>query len=390
MPWHRVEPMDNKYQFIKEYKAGYFNFAELCRRYGVSRKTGYKWVSRWKQAQSIEALKDLSRRPVSSPTRMANEVIATILERRGKHPHWGPKKLLTVIHRDYPGWELPSVSTVARILKHNGLIKPRRSRVRKGHPGPPLTAMSEPNAVWTADFKGHFKTGDGVYCYPLTVVDGFSRYLLACQGMLHPTRDNVKAVFTRLFNEFGLPVRIRTDNGSPFAAYTLGRLSKLSIWWIKLGIIPELIEPGCPQQNGRHERMHRTLKQETVIPPAGHISPQQRRFNRFREEYNTIRPHESIDLKTPAQLYRTSYRAMPKTLPPVDYPSHFEKRLVSRNGGIRWKSNWVSVGQVLEEEYIGLEAIDNGIWDVYFSKVRIGRFIESDMRIEDINKQPRG
>lgn len=383
MPWPEVRPMDNKIRFIGEYLAGYFNFAELCRRYEISRKTGYKWVRRYEEAQSSEVLVDQSRRPLSSPTRVSNDIITAILQVRAEHPRWGPKKLLKLLQNAHPDWTLPARTTAALILQRNGCIKPRRRHSKHPHPGRPMTAMSEPNAVWTADFKGQFRTRDGIYCYPLTVADGFSRYLLACQGMLAPKGRPVKAAFTRLFNEYGLPVRIRTDNGAPFAAHTLGRLSRLSIWWIKLGIIPELIEPGCPQQNGRHERMHRTLKQDTTFPPAGHLSAQQRRFNSFRNEYNDIRPHESLDLKTPAQLYRSSYRPMPERLGKIDYPAHFEVRRVSRNGGIRWKNIRVNVGGVLEEEYVGLEAIDNGVWDVYFGPVRLGVLKEVEMKIED-------
>ena len=203
--------------------------------------------------------------------------------------------------------------------------------------------------------------------------------------MLSLHQQPVKAVFKRLFEEYGLPEKIRTDNGNPFASNALGRLSRLSAWWIRLGIIPELIEPGCPEQNGRHERMHKTLKYETTIPPGANLGTQQKRFDMFRNEYNHIRPHEALGMKTPATVYHPSSRAMPSHLPAIEYPAHYEVRRVSKNCGIRWKHKRISVSHVLAGEYIGLEEIDNGIWDVYYGPLWLGRFIEKLMRIEDKN-----
>jgi hypothetical protein len=243
--------------------------------------------------------------------------------------------------------------------------------------------MQAPNQIWTADFKGQFRTRDGLYCYPLTVVDGYSRFLLACQGLLSTKHSDSRLVFLRLFKEHGLPTIIRTDNGVPFATTALGRLSLLSVWWIRLGIYPELIEPAHPEQNGRHERMHRTLKAETTHPPGGNLSSQQRRFNQFREEYNYERPHEALDQETPASKYHPSTREMPRHLHPIDYPAHYEVRLVSRNGGIRWDHQWVNVTHTLGGEYVGLEEVDNDLWDVYFGPLKLGRFDERTLRIED-------
>jgi len=220
--------------------------------------------------------------------------------------------------------------------------------------------------------------------YPLTVTDGFSRYLLGCQGLNSTAVAEAKPVFTRLFREYGLPQRIRTDNGVPFATNTLARLSSLSAWWVRLGILPELIEPGKPQQNGRHERMHRTLKAETTRPAAGSLAAQQRKFNAFQEEFNNERPHEALDMQTPACLYRPSPREMPEKIPPFEYPDRFELRYVSANGGIRWKNHtWVNVSTVCIGEYVGLEEIDDGIWNVYFGPLKLGRLNERHMRIED-------
>jgi len=246
-----------------------------------------------------------------------------------------------------------------------------------------MSKMDEPNAVWTADFKGEFKTRDGEYCYPLTVADGYSRYLLACQGLRTTAVKPSKAVFKRLFEEYGLPRIIRTDNGVPFATTAVARLSNLSAWWIRLGILPELIEPGRPAQNGRHERMHKTLKAEATRPPAGNLAAQQVRFNRFRREFNEERPHESLGQETPASFYSPSPRTLPRNLPPIEYPGHFEVRYVSANGGIRWQCGWVSISTTLMGEYVGLEEVDDQLWDVYFSSFRLGRLDERRMRIED-------
>jgi putative transposase len=243
--------------------------------------------------------------------------------------------------------------------------------------------------VWTADFKGHFRTRDSLYCYPLTVKDGFSRFLLGCKGLLSTEHEGVEPVFERLFREYGLPGVIRTDNGVPFATQAIRRLSRLAVWWIKLGIVPELIEPGHPEQNGRHERMHRTLKAETAKPPAANLRAQQRVFDRFRREYNEERPHEAIGQRTPASLYHPSARAYPDKLPAIEYPGHFEVRRVSRNGGVRWRCHrsqgpgqpWLNVSHVLAGEYVGLEEVDTEIWSVYFGSVLLGRFDEREMKI---------
>jgi hypothetical protein len=245
--------------------------------------------------------------------------------------------------------------------------------------------MDAPNAVWTTDFKGEFKTRDGIYCYPLTIADGYSRYLLACHGLPSTATAGVQPVFRQLFREYGLPARIRSDNGVPFATIALGRLSTLSVWWVRLGILPDLIEPSSPQQNGRHERMHRTLKAEATKPPQAHARAQQRRFDAFRAEYNTERPHEALGQATPASWYTASTRSYPERLPALEYPAHGEVRRVSRNGGIRWHNYWVNVSHVLAEEDVAFEEIDDGIWSVAFGPLVLGRFDERRRRIEDAN-----
>ena len=381
MGWKGVTVIDQRVRFIAEYLKGYFSFHELCLQFSISRKTGYKWVERYEQ-EGPEGLVDRSRRPHSSPHITDEAVIEAIVQARLKHPTWGPKKLLEILTPHYS--DLPAVSTTADILKRKGLIHGSKRRLKRKHPGCPQTIAEEPNDIWSADYKGHFKMRDGLYCYPLTVADMKSRYLLGCNAHEAISLRDTKRQFTRLFQEYGLPQRIRTDNGVPFASNALARLSTLSVWWVKLGIYPEQIEPGKPQQNGKHERMHRTLKKEATIPPEKNLTAQQYRFDAFRQEYNTERPHEALSMKTPSAVYCPSERKMPKRLKHYDYPYHFEVRRVSRNSGIRWRNRWVQVSSTLAEEYIGFEEIEDGIHNVYFCDFLIGRFFEDTLKIKDV------
>lgn len=380
MPWSATTPMDQRTLFVADAQRALGSWRELCARYHISRKTGYKWLARF-QAQGPRGLVERSRRPLHSPTAAPAALVESLLEARRHHPSWGPKKLLALVRRREPRAPWPAASTVARLLHQHGLIPPRRRRRPLGHPGRPLTPMRAPNEIWTADFKGQFRTGDGRYCYPLTVVDGYSRFLLACHGLLAPTHDGAQPIFERLFREVGLPRIIRTDNGVPFASCALGRLSRLSVWWIRLGIYPELIQPAHPEQNGRHERFHRTLKAETTRPAAATCRSQQHRFTVYRELYNQERPHEALGQRTPASRYRPSRRPFPSPLPALAYPKHFEIRYVSRNGGIRWQNRWVNISHVLDQQHVGFDEIDDGRWDVYFGPVWLGRFDERTARV---------
>jgi len=382
MPWSETSPMDQKRLFIKDYMRGQFAMTELCVRYGISRKTGYKWIGRFDESGAA-GLVDQSRRPRRSPAATPRELVGPILELRRRHPTWGAKKLLSVLESRHPRVAWPARSTVCDILKREGLVTHRRRRRYPGHGGKPTTPMDAPNEIWCADFKGEFRTRDGIYCYPLTITDGFSRYLLTCQGLGSTAHEGVKPVFARTFGEFGLPRIIRTDNGVPFATTALLRLSRLSAWWIRLGIYPELIQPGHPEQNGRHERMHRTLKAETTRPAAGSRTAQQRRFNSFRDEYNDVRPHEALGQCAPASFYEPSTREFPSRLPEIVYPDHFELRYVTRDGAIRFQKRLVWVSKVLHGQYLGLEEIADGVWDAYFGAVRLGHFDERHYRIED-------
>ena len=382
MPWSEVTVVNQRTRFVADAERDVFAFSELCGRYGVSRPTGYLWLARY-ASEGPRGLYDRSHRPHTCPHATAAAVWAEVREARQRHPTWGPKKLLWQLAKRRDERSLPAPSTVAVWLKREGLVRPRRRSVQRPHPGRPLAQATAPNVIWTLDFKGHFRTLDGRYCYPLTVVDAYSRYLLGCRALIRPTGPLTRPALERLFREYGVPERIRTDNGAPFAGMALARLSTLAVWWIKLGIVPELIEPGHPEQNPRHERMHRTLKAETTRPPAATCGAQQTRFTRWRTLYNEERPHEALEQRPPATVYRPSPHPFPSRLLTPEYPGHFEVRRVSRNGGIRWHRHRVPVSHTLLEEYIGFEAIDDGLWDVYFHHCRLGRFDERRGRIID-------
>lgn len=373
--------MDARLQFVADYLTDGFTMTELCRRYGVSRPTGYQLVQRY-AAEGEHGLAPRSRRPLTHPQATPAGTVREILQLRARHPHWGPRTLLDRLRQRAPDVAWPAASTVGSLLQARGLIRPRRRR----HPIPvaprgPAPAEA-PNAEWSIDFKGQFPTGDGVPCYPLTVMDRFSRYLLACRALAAPRSAPTRAVLEELFREFGLPARIRSDNGVPFAGpTTLARLSRLSVWFIRLGITPELIQPGCPAQNGRHERMHRTLKQYTARPPASTRAAQQRRFAEFRAEYNDERPHAALNGLTPTMLYVPSTRVLPTHLPELTYPGHCEWRRVKPNGCVRWHNEEILVTTVLVGEPVGLEEIADGAWAVYFGPVRLGTLDERRRRI---------
>lgn len=383
MPWNQTSPMNERTLFVADVLRSVQTFSDVCAQYNISRTTGYKWLDRHRE-EGPAGLHERSRRPLSCPTQTPAPVVEAIVQARQRHPKWGPKKLARILSSKDPALELPARSTISNILNRQGLIAKVRRHSAPGHPGKPIQNMDAPNATWCTDFKGHFRTGDGIYCYPLTTTDACSRFLLGCKALYTTAHDDAKPVFQRLFEEFGLPDHMRSDNGVPFATTGLARLSRLSVWWIRLGITPELIEPGKPQQNGRHERMHRTLKAETARPPAASLRAQQKRFDHFRCEFNSQRPHEALGQETPASRYTPSPRPFPRKLPPIEYPAHFERRRVSANACIRWRDQYVSIGTCLIGEDLGLEEFDDGAWNVYFAHVRIGRLIEEHMRILDL------
>ena len=380
MTWRASDAMSERVKFIGLLQSGQRTFSGLCREFGISRPTGYKWARRF-EAEGLDGLKERSRAPEHRPQATEEVVQELVVEARKRHPSWGPLKLKAWLEDQEGTPELPAASTIGDILQRAGLVKPRRRPRRLPLPvGPYTPQATRPNEEWSADFKGQFRMGNGQYCYPLTISDGFSRYLLELRALRDTGTEGARGGFERAFRTYGLPEAIRSDNGSPFATTALGRLSNLSIWWLKLGIRPVRIRPSHPQDNGRHERMHRTLKAETTRPPGRDLGPQQKRFQSFQHEYNQERPHEALDLRPPAKIYRTSARPYPLQLPEVEYPSHYEVRLVSSVGHISWHDQHVFVSKCLAGERIGLVEVDDGLWRVYFSGLELGIIDESQLR----------
>ncbi|MGH8650034.1 MAG: IS481 family transposase, partial [Burkholderiales bacterium] len=290
--------MDQRTAFIADQRQGLYPVTELCARYGISRKTGYKWLGRFEEA-GRQGLQERSRAPHACPHRIAEAVAALICAARRQHPSWGPAKLLAWLAPRHPALDLPAISTAGDLLARRGLVQHRRRRRHYSHPGVVPATTTQPNDLWTADFKGHFRSRDGIYCYPLTIADQHTRYLLACHGLLSTKGVGVRPVFERLFREYGLPRAIRTDNGVPFATTGIHGLSQLNVWWLRLGIQHQRILPAQPQQNGAHERMHKTLKGEAIRPPRSTLATQQRAFTAFRRLYNEERPHAALHGRTP-------------------------------------------------------------------------------------------
>lgn len=275
--------------------------------------------------------------------------------------------------RYQPDVKWPAKSTIHVILQRNGRVRERKRRRRHAHPGRPVVKFDQPNRVWTADYKGQFRLGSGRYCYPLTILDGHSRFLIECRAVRGTDYETARRVFRGAFREYGLPEYLLTDNGAPFASVGLCGLSRLNVWWIKLGIIPKRIQPSSPQQNGRHERMHRTLKAEATKPPEQTLEQQQVVFDQFRKTFNQERPHEALGQVPPSEVYRRSPRRYPGRLDKMSYPPQAEVRLVSNNGGIRFKCKYLFLSQALKQEWVALEEIEDGVWAIYFGPVEIGR-----------------
>jgi len=375
MPWQETGPVHERGRFIDDHGLGLYTMTELCARYAISRKTGYKWLARY-DASGRAGLDDQSRAPHTCPHKVSPAMAALLLQARRQHPDWGPEKLLQWLEPRHPAMTWPAISTAGDLLARHGLVKKRRRRRPSQHPGvvPPTTHA--PNDLWATDFKGQFRTGDGVYCYPLTVTDQHTRYLLACQGLLSTRGTAVRPIFDRLFREYGLPRAMRTDNGVPFASTSLHGLTALNVWWLRLGIQHQRILPAHPQQNGAHERMHKTLKQGAIRPPRATLATQQRAFNRFRQEYNDERPHQYLRGRTPSTLYRCSPRPYTGALPMLEYPAHFLVKRVTNAGTVRFKTRLLYLSTALKGHRVGLEEVDDGVWSVFFCEVLLGRLDE--------------
>jgi putative transposase len=385
MSWNQTDPMHERHKLIAEYQSGLYSIAELADRYAVARKTVYKWIDRYRREGSA-GLQEHSRAPKTCPHRTDPALAERIVQLRREHPSWGARKLRVVLERSVeqgdPLLKLPSASTIATILAHRQLVvrRPQRRRPQPVTRAGRLVAEAA-NAVWCIDFKGEFRLGNGQYCYPLTLTDAYSRYVLACDGLPNTGYDGTQRSMQRLFQEYGLPDAIRSDNGVPFASQALGGLSRLNVWWMKLGISHQRIPPGQPQHNGRHERMHRTLKAETTRPPAETMRAQQQRFQQWREQFNEDRPHEAIGYATPATLYQSSQRLYPQRLPKPEYAGHCQVRLVSAVGAIRFKKIPIFISSVLAGEYVALEEIDDGIWNVLFFDRQLARYDQRSGRM---------
>jgi len=373
MAWRVSGVVEQRTKFVQEYESDAWTMAELCRIYEISRETGYKWIKR-SRAEGEQGLKDRSRAPVRHPNQTAVEIEQRVLRLRQQHPSWGPRKLRRTLTQSHPRLAWPAASTMGELLRREGLSVARKKRRKTPPYTQPFQSAAEPNQLWCADFKGWFRTLDQDRIDPLTISDATSRYLLRCQAVEKTDGERVRAIFEAAFREYGLPRAIRTDNGPPFASRAIAGLSLLAIYLMKLDIIPERIAPGHPEQNGRHERMHRTLKAEAIQPPRANRRAQQAAFDHFKYVYNQQRPHEALKMKTPAQCYKPSLRPYPSRLPEPEYGSGLEVRRVRSCGKFSWKGQQVFLTETLRNEPIGLEPIEDQLWLVYFATFPIALF----------------
>ena len=371
MPWKECSVMDERMQFVARRLAGE-PMAELCREFGISRKTGYKIFDRY-QACGVQGLTDRSRRPYRYAHQLPFQVERFILNQKYEHPSWGARKIRERLIRHFTGIPIPAKSTVHAVLDRNGLVE-RRGRIRRRAQGTDLSPGRQPNELWCTDYKGEFLLGNRHYCYPLTVTDHASRFLLTCEALSSTCEDYAFTVFERLFRERDLPANIRSDNGVPFAsAHALFNLSKLAVWWLRLGIGIERIKPGHPQQNGRHERMHLTLKREATKPAAANFLAQQARFDKFIDVFNRERPHEALDMKCPAEIYQPSPRVY-NGLPDLDYPLHDKTIVVTRCGRICLGKKKINFSTVFAGQAVGIKEVNDDIWLVSFMQYDLGYF----------------
>ncbi len=371
MPWKETGEMDEKVSFIAAYLRGEETMTGLCAAFGISRDTGYRLLARYR-AEGVAGLKPRSRAPHQHGQAMEEAVREAILALRRERPHWGPRKLLAVLREREVKPDWPAASSIGDLLKREGLSQPRRRRRAAMPQSRPFAVVREPNDLWCIDFKGWFRTLDGQRCDPLTITDADSRFLIECR-IVPETTEAVQPVVDQALRELGLPRAIRSDNGTPFAATnSTAGLSRLSVHWLKLGIRPELIEPGCPQQNGRHERMHGTLKKETSSPPAADLAEQQARFDAFRQDFNDNRPHEALGQVPPTRRYRPSPRPYPSRLQEPWYDADHAVRRVRSGGEIKWGGDFVFISEVLAGEPVGIAETQSGDWIVRFFDIDLG------------------
>lgn len=370
MPFEETCRMEERVRMLADYESGNWGVSELCRRYGICRDTFYEWRRR-KAGGDERWFMERSHAPLHCPQSTDDAIAAQVIAARRRFPHLGPRKLTVLLQREAPEIAWPAASTMGTILKRAGLVTATKHRRRPLDQRRPCTVATAANDEWSVDFKGWFRTRDGKRIDPLTVADSHSRFLIALQ-ITEPTMEGVRPWFERAFREHGLPLAIRCDNGSPFGSRGAGGLTRLSVWWIKLGIAPHFIHPASPQENGRHERMHRTLKAQTSVPPAQNAREQQRRFDRFRAHYNEQRPHEALGQRMPVELYTPSHRSMPDRLEDPWYDADHQVRRVHNSGEIKWKGGLVFVGEALVHELVGVAELQTGDHVVRFCDLDIG------------------
>lgn len=385
MPWKETCHVEERMRFVLEAREGRESTASLSRRFGISRQTGYKWLARFEEGGPA-ALEDRTSRPHHSPLEAPHWVQELVISVRKTYPNWGPRKIRAHLQSLHPTERIPAASTIGRILKREGLTRPRRRRRKMPRFSEPFAGCRGPNDVWCADFKGHFKTGR-LTCFPLTVSDGYSRYLLRCDALRRPRFDHVQRSFESLFAQYGLPMAMRTDNGPPFAANGPGGLSRLAVWWVKLGIRPERIKPGHPEQNGRHERMHRTLKQETASPPQRSLAAQQRAFDRFRATFNETRPHEALGQRPPALFYQPSRIVCPASAEGPSYSDAYETYLVDKHGRISLRGWSLYLTKSLAHELVGVLDHHEHL-SIHFGPVPLGHVDKPTRRSDQLRLRP--
>lgn len=383
MPWKDTTVMKQKLEFINEWRSDNFNISELCREFGISRPTAYKYIKRYKE-RGIEGLNELGRRPKCHPKQTSEPLKKAIVTLRKAHPLWGAEKIWKLLQKEFIKEDIPCISTINRVLSRKRLIKKRKRRPRV-KPVYPIFDPKASNEVWSADFKGKFRMGNKRYCHPLTIADSFSRFVFTAKGLYGERFGPTQKEFRRIFREYGLPNQIHTDNGRPFGAVqAIQRLTRLAVWFIEHGIDPVYSDPAHPEQNGRHERMHRDLKGEVTKPPGYNLRAQQRKLNYFVNEYNFERPHAALGLETPGSIHVGSLRQYKNRVSKWEYPDHFQVRKVCKNGALRWRSTkWIMISTTLIEKYVGLEEIGNGIWRVLYRQKLLGYFEEKLLRIQD-------
>jgi transposase InsO family protein len=383
MPWKVSGVVERRQEFLADYVSGQWTMTDLCRAYGISRPSGYQVLRRYASDGEL-GLEEQSRAPGRHPNQTPPAIEQQVLELRREHTRWGPRTLRAKLQQLHPRVSWPAASTIGAMLDREGLTLHRRKRRRVAPYTQPLAAATEPNRVWCADFKGWFRTGDGARIDPLTMTDAHSRYLLRCQAVEKTDTRRVQAIFEAAFRQYGMPLAIRTDNGAPFASRAIAGLSRLAVWWMKLGIVPERIKAGHPEQNGRHERMHRTLAEETTSPAAATTRAQQRAFDRFRQVFNEERPHHALGMRTPSAVYEPSLRAYPAREPEPEYGSTMKVRRVQSRGEFCWKHHDVFLSETLSYERIGLLPLDDRYYRVYLAEFPLARFDSRELRIEPL------